>query len=92
MNMLGPENLSVEERPFTVAEALAAKEAFISAASTIVLPVVSIDGKTVGSGRPGPVAKRLRAAFHRHAETAPAWSMHRTRTNSLVSEGSKKQG
>jgi D-alanine transaminase len=92
MDMLGPEDLGVEERPFTVAEALAAKEAFISAASTIVLPVVSIDGKAVGSGRPGPVAKRLRAAFHHYAETAPAWSMHRARTNSLVSEGSKKQG
>jgi D-alanine transaminase len=87
MDMLGPENLSVEERPFTVAEALGAKEAFISAASTIVLPVVSIDGKTVGSGRPGPVAKRLRAAFHRHAETAPAWSMHPARTNSEMTEG-----
>lgn len=79
MDMLGAENLTVEERPFTVAEALAAKEAFISAASTIVLPVVSIDGKAVGSGKPGPVAARLRAAFHRHAETAPAWSMHRPR-------------
>lgn len=92
MDMLGPEELSVEERPFTVEEALGAKEAFISAASTVVLPVVSIDGKAVGSGKPGPVAKRLRAAFHRHAETAPAWSMHRTEANSGSIAGSKKQG
>jgi D-alanine transaminase len=92
MDMLGPEKLSVEERPFTVAEALGAEEAFISAASTIVLPVVSIDGKTVGSGKPGPVAKRLRAAFHRHAEIAPAWSMHRAVENVAATAGSKKQG
>jgi D-alanine transaminase len=92
MDMVGPENLTVEERPFTVAEALSAKEAFISAASTIVLPVVSIDGKTVGSGRHGPIAKRLRAAFHRHAETAPAWSMHRADGLPETTGGSKKQG
>lgn len=79
MDMLGPEGFTVEERSFTVDEALGAKEAFISAASTIVMPVVLIDGRPVGSGKPGPVAKRLRAAFHRHAETAPAWSVHRTR-------------
>jgi D-alanine transaminase len=92
LDMLGPESLSVEERAFTVAEALRAKEAFISAASTIVLPVVSIDGKVVGSGKPGPVAKRLRAAFHRHAETAPAWSMHRAGSSSKVTDSSKKPG
>jgi D-alanine transaminase len=92
MDMIGPESLTVEERPFTVAEALKAKEAFISAASTIVMPVVSIDGKTVGSGKPGPIAKRLRAAFHRYAETAPAWSMHRVDTGSEVTDSSKKPG
>jgi D-alanine transaminase len=81
MDMLGPEKLSVEERPFTVAEALKAREAFISAASTIVLPIVSIDGQTVGSGKPGPVAKRLRALFHAYAETAPAWSVHGARAD-----------
>ena len=82
----------MEERPFTVAEALAAIEAFISAASTIVMPVVTIDGNPVGSGRPGPVARRLRAAFHRHAETAPAWSVHRARMNTEMTDGPKKQG
>ena len=92
MDMLEAEGLTVEERPFTVAEALKAKEAFISAASTIVMPVVSIDGVPVGSGKPGPVAKRLRAAFHRHAETAPAWSMHRAGTGSKVTDSSKKPG
>lgn len=59
--------LRVEERRFTLEEAKAAKEAFISSASTIVMPVVKIDGHVIGDGTPGPVAKRLRALFHDHA-------------------------
>jgi D-alanine transaminase len=60
--------LSFVERPFTVAEALAAREAFVTAASQIVLPVVSIDGRPIGNGKPGPVATALRREFHRHVE------------------------
>ncbi len=55
--------LRVEERPFTVAEELAAKEAFITSASSFVQPVVSIDGKPVGSGKPGAMAMRLREIY-----------------------------
>ncbi|MGJ4941648.1 D-amino-acid transaminase [Bradyrhizobium sp. HKCCYLS1011] len=55
--------LKVEERLFTVAEALAAKEAFITSASSFVQPVISIDGKPVGEGRPGPMAMRLREIY-----------------------------
>lgn len=55
--------LRIEERPFTVAEALAAKEAFITSASSFVQPVVKIDGEPVGSGKPGPVAARLREIY-----------------------------
>ena len=55
--------LKVEERLFTVAEALAAKEAFITSASSFVQPVVSIDGKPVGAGKVGPVATRLREIY-----------------------------
>ncbi|MCB1499184.1 MAG: D-amino-acid transaminase [Bauldia sp.] len=77
LDMLAADHLTVEQRAFSVDEAMAAAEAFISAASTIVLPVVRIDGRPVGSGKPGPVAKRLRAAFHQHALKAPAWSVHR---------------
>ena len=55
--------LRVEERPFTVADALSAKEAFITSASVFVQPVVAIDGKTVGSGKPGPMATRLREIY-----------------------------
>ena len=64
------QGLTFEERPFTVAEALAAREAFLTSASQIVMPVVRIDGKPVGDGKPGPVAQALRQAFHRHAEWA----------------------
>jgi D-alanine transaminase len=55
--------LRVEERPFTIQEALAAKEAFITSASLFVQPVVSIDGKTVANGKPGPMAARLREIY-----------------------------
>jgi len=63
--------LAVVERPFTVEEARAAREAFITSASNIVMPVVEIDGEKVGEGKPGPVALRLREAFHGIAEIAP---------------------
>jgi len=55
--------LKVEERLFTVDEALSAKEAFITSASAFVQPVVSIDGKKIGDGKPGPVATRLREIY-----------------------------
>jgi D-alanine transaminase len=55
--------LRVEERPFTVEEALAAKEAFTTSATLFVQAVVSIDGKSVGDGRPGPVTNRLREIY-----------------------------
>ena len=61
--------LAVEERAFTLEEAYAAREAFVTAASQIVLPVVRIDGRPIGDGKPGPVATALRREFHRHAET-----------------------
>jgi D-alanine transaminase len=55
--------LRVEERTFSVDEALAAKEAFIASASSFVQPVVTIDGHSVADGKPGPVAKRLREIY-----------------------------
>ena len=55
--------LRVEERPFTLAEARAAAEAFITAASAYVTPVVEIDGTTIGDGRPGPLTRRLRELY-----------------------------
>lgn len=60
--------LRVEERPFTPDEARAAKEAFITGAGTLVLPVVAVDGKPVGTGAPGPVAQRLRRLYIERAK------------------------
>ena len=63
--------LRVEERTFSVDEALVAKEAFITSASSFVQPVVTIDGHRIADGKPGPVAKRLReiyVAFARASE------------------------
>lgn len=55
--------IRLEERAFTVAEALEAAEAFMTSASTFVYPIVEIDGKQVGGGQPGPVARRLREVY-----------------------------
>lgn len=57
------EGIEVSQRPFTVEEAKRAREAFITAASTFVMPVVAVDGAKIGDGAPGPVAKRLRALY-----------------------------
>jgi D-alanine transaminase len=55
--------LRVEERAFTIEEALAAKEAFTTSATVFVQGVVSIDGKQVGNGKPGPMTNRLREIY-----------------------------
>lgn len=55
--------IKVLEAPFTIAEAQAAREAFISAASNPAVPVIAIDDAPIGDGRPGPVAAALRAAY-----------------------------
>ncbi|RBI86402.1 D-amino acid aminotransferase [Rhodosalinus halophilus] len=55
--------MEVDERPFTLEEAKAADEAFVTSASTFVMPVVEIDGTPVGTGAPGPVAARLREIY-----------------------------
>jgi D-alanine transaminase len=57
------EGISLEECPFSVAEAFAAREAFMTAASAFVLPVVEIDGVGIGDGRPGPVARKFRSLY-----------------------------
>ena len=63
LRMAREAQMQVEERPFTIAEAQAADEAFITSASTFVMPVVEVDGAPVGTGRPGPVAARLREIY-----------------------------
>jgi D-alanine transaminase len=63
--------IALEERRFTVEEAYDAAEAFLTSASNFVLPVVSIDGRLVGDGKPGPITKRLRELYLAMA-SAPA--------------------
>jgi D-alanine transaminase len=59
--------ITLEERPFTPEEAYGAAEAFVTASSQIVMPVVRIDGRPIAGGSPGPIAARLREEFHRFA-------------------------
>jgi D-alanine transaminase len=61
--------MKVEERPFTVAEAKGAREAFFTAASAFVTPVIEIDGEKVGNGKPGPVALQLRSLYVENARS-----------------------
>ena len=56
-------DIEIDQRAFTVAEALQADEAFISSATTITLAVVSIDGHDIGDGQPGPITMRLRELY-----------------------------
>ena len=63
MALAADAQIRVEERPFTVAEAHDAAEAFITAASAFVTPVVEIDGKALGDGTPGPLTRRLRELY-----------------------------
>jgi D-alanine transaminase len=63
LRLAGVEGVTVAERPFTVAEARAAREAFLTAASAFVLPVVEIDGAKIGDGKPGPIAKLFRQLY-----------------------------
>jgi len=65
MEVLAALQIKLEERPFTAAEARQAAEAFVTSASQIVMPVVSIDDHSIGNGVPGAISRRLREEFHR---------------------------
>jgi D-alanine transaminase len=67
---LKAQGIAFEERAFSLQEAYAAREIFLTSASQIVMPVVRIDRRPVGNGKPGPVAVKLRETFHQHAEIA----------------------
>ncbi|AWM24707.1 D-amino acid aminotransferase [Sinorhizobium fredii USDA 205] len=68
MDVAKPLGLTIEERAFSVEEMLAAREVFVTAATSICFPVVSIDGKTIGNGHPGSIAQNIREAFFDVAE------------------------
>ena len=70
IDVLEREAIELVERAFTVDEARAAREAFITSATNTVMPVVSIDGRPVGNGAPGLLTQRLRSEFHPSAELA----------------------
>jgi D-alanine transaminase len=59
--------IEISQRPFTVDDVRNAKEAFMTAASTLVMPVTAIDGQPIGDGHPGPVGKRLRVLYEQNA-------------------------
>lgn len=63
MALLEKTDIKLDERPFTPEEAYGADEAIITSASSFVMPIVEIDGKTIGTGKPGPVAKELRELY-----------------------------
>lgn len=63
MEIIKAEGIPFEERAFTVEEAKAAQEAFFTAAGAFVLPAISIDGVKIGTGKPGPITRRLREAY-----------------------------
>ncbi len=67
MRVIADSGLEVSEQPFTVEDAKAAREAFITGAGALVMPVMSIDGHILGNGHPGAVTSGLRAAYLREA-------------------------
>ena len=69
LSVIKREGMEVDERPFTPADALAAKEAFITGAGTLVLPVIAVDGQPVGDGKVGPVATKLRRLYIEQAKS-----------------------
>lgn len=70
LELVEREGMKFEERPFTIEEAQQAREAFITAATTLVMPVVVVDDVTVANGAPGHIATTLRSLFHTQAEIA----------------------
>lgn len=63
LTLAAQERIPVETRAFTIAEAQQAAEAFLTSASNLVLPIVSIDGVAIGNGAPGPTARKLRELY-----------------------------
>ncbi len=62
--------VAIEERQFTVDEALGADEAFLTSASQFVMPITEIDGHRIGGGQPGPVTRKLREIFLEEAQAS----------------------
>ena len=63
LKLVQAEGIELDERPFSVEEAKRAREVFVTAASSFVMPLVSLDGVKIGDGKPGPIATRLREVY-----------------------------
>lgn len=63
LKLVEAEGIELDERPFSVEEAKRAREVFVTAASSFVMPLVSLDGVKIGDGKPGPIATRLREVY-----------------------------
>ena len=71
MDVAAKLDLKVEERAFTVEEAKRAREMFLTAATSVVIPIVSLDGTTIANGHPGTMSAEMRDAFFDVAEKTP---------------------
>jgi D-alanine transaminase len=67
LQIIDREGYRFVERPFSVAEARAAREAFLTSTTAELLPIVRIDGEPVGDGKPGPLSRKLREGYLAHA-------------------------
>lgn len=63
LKLVEAEGIQLDERPFSVDEAKRAREVFVTAASSFVMPIVSLDGSKIADGKPGPIATRLREVY-----------------------------
>ena len=70
LDIIAREGYRLVERPFTVEEARGARECFLTSTTADLLPVVRLDGEPVADGKPGPLSRKLRAAYLAHAATA----------------------
>ncbi|MCR9268983.1 MAG: aminotransferase class IV [Hyphomonadaceae bacterium] len=64
LSLLGEAEMQIEERAFTLEELAQAKEAFTSSTGVVIAPVLSLDGSAIGGGQPGPVTRRVQAAYY----------------------------
>jgi D-alanine transaminase len=77
LRALSHESIALVERPFSIEEAKSAQEAFVTSATSTVMPVVAVDGVPVGDGRPGPVTRKLRELFGAWAEISDVCDLRR---------------
>ena len=63
LSVIADAGLEIREQAFTLDQAKAAREVFISAATSLVMPIVAIDGHAIGNGTPGPIALGLRESY-----------------------------